>query len=331
MRKILVVGPAWVGDMMMAQVLFQLLRHQNPTAEIHVLAPVWSEALLSRMPEVTKSIVLPFGHGQFQLRKRYLFAKQLRAEKYDRAFVLPNSFKSALIPFFAKIPKRTGFLGESRYGLLNDIYALDKEKLPKMIDRFAALAYPKKAILAANLPTPYLLLNQNTVDLSLKKQGLRKDQKILALCPGAEYGPSKCWPPDYYAAVASQKLKEGWAVWIFGSKNDCATAELIQAATEQKCINLTGKTNLSEAVDLLSLATAVVTNDSGLMHIACALNRKVIALYGSTSPDFTPPLSENALVLKLNLECQPCFERVCPLKHHHCMRELMPAQVLLEL
>ena len=330
-RKILVVGPAWVGDMMMAQVLFQLLRQQNPSAEIHVLAPAWSEALLSRMPEVTKSIVLPFGHGQFQLRKRYLFAKQLRVEKYDRAFILPNSFKSALIPFFAKIPKRTGFLGESRYGLLNDIYYLDKENLPKMIDRFAALAYPKKALLAANLPTPYLLHNQNNSDNVLQKFDLTKDQKILALCPGAEYGPSKCWPPEYYAAVANQKLKEGWAVWIFGSNNDSATAAIIQSHTAQQCVNLTGKTNLSEAVDLLSLATAVVTNDSGLMHIACALNRKVIALYGSTSPDFTPPLSENAVVLKLNLECQPCFERVCPLKHHHCMRQLMPERVLLEL
>lgn len=326
MAKILIVGPSWVGDMMMSQVLLQLLRQQHPHAEIHVLAPAWSEALLSRMPEVNKSIVLPFGHGEFQFIKRYQFAKQLRAEQYDHAFVLPNSFKSALIPFFAKIPKRTGFLGESRYGLLNDIYTLDKKRLPKMIDRFAALAYPKNAHLAANLPVPYLLSKE--ADAVLQKYKLTRDQKILALCPGAEYGPSKCWPPEYYAQVAAQKIKEGWEVWIFGSKNDAKTADVIQLQTAGQCQNLVGKTSLAEAVDLLSVATAVLTNDSGLMHIACALGRKVIAVYGSTSTDFTPPLAENATVLKLNLACQPCFQRTCPLKHHRCMRDLLPAQVL---
>jgi len=327
-QKILIVGPAWVGDMMMSHVLIQLLKQQYPQSEIDVLAPAWSQALLSHMPEVSQAIVLPFQHGEFKLLKRYHFAKTLRHQKYDMAIVLPNSLKSAFISFFAKIPLRRGYVGEYRYGLLNQCYRLDKKALPLMIDRFAALAYPKHAKLAANLPVPYLIVNEADQERALEKHELSTEKRILALCPGAEYGPSKCWPPEHYAAVAKQKIQEGWAVWIFGSKNDLETAEKIQAECDNRCVNLAGKTSLSEAIDLLALAEVVVTNDSGLMHLACALDRRVIALYGSTSVDFTPPLSDRATVLTLSLSCQPCFERVCPLKHHQCMRDLLPEKVL---
>lgn len=331
-KKILIVGPSWVGDMMMAQVLFQLLQHQNPACELHVLAPAWSQALLSRMPEVQKSIVLPFDHGQLRLRARYQFAKQLRLEHYDQAIVLPNSLKSALIPYWANIPKRTGWLGEYRFGLLNDIRLLNKKQLPKMVQRFAALAFSREMILPLNLPIPRFSIRHEDIDVALQKQGLtRVSQPILALCPGAEFGSSKCWPPSHYAVIANQKLKEGWAVWIFGSLNDRVIAEAIQSQTQQRCVNLAGKTTLSEAVDLLSLAKCVVTNDSGLMHISAALDRPVIALYGSTSPNFTPPLTQHAKILKMNLSCQPCFKRECPLKHHDCMRLLLPEQVLKEI
>ena len=206
--------------MMMAQVLFRLLRQHNPACEIHVLAPAWSEALLSRMPEVNKSIVLPVGHGQLQLAKRYQFAKQLRAEKYDQAIVLPNSFKSALIPYWAAIPVRTGWLGECRFGLLNDIRYLNKKIFPKMVERFAALAFARDMMIPANCPTPTLCINHKNTDVALQKHNLKTDKLILALCPGAEFGPSKCWPAEYYAAVANQKLSEGWQVWLFGSAND---------------------------------------------------------------------------------------------------------------
>ncbi|EKD78188.1 MAG: hypothetical protein ACD_42C00008G0003 [uncultured bacterium] len=330
-NKILIIGPAWVGDMMMAQVLFRLLRQHNPACEIHVLAPAWSEALLSRMPEVNKSIVLPVGHGQLQLAKRYQFAKQLRAEKYDQAIVLPNSFKSALIPYWAAIPVRTGWLGECRFGLLNDIRYLNKKIFPKMVERFAALAFARDMMIPANCPTPTLCINHKNTDVALQKHNLKTDKLILALCPGAEFGPSKCWPAEYYAAVANQKLSEGWQVWLFGSANDVIIAEAIQQHTQQKCVNLSGKTSLSDAVDLLSLVNYVVTNDSGLMHIAAALNRNVIAIYGSTSPDFTPPLSDRAKIIKLNLDCQPCFQRQCPLKHHNCMKQLRLERVLREM
>ncbi len=326
-KKILIIGPSWVGDMMMAQVLFQLLHQQNPDCELHVLAPAWSEALLVRMPEIKKSIISPFGHGQLQLRKPLQFAKQLRAEKYDQAIVLPNSFKSALIPFWAHIPVRTGWLGEYRFGLLNDSRALNKKVFPKMVERFAALAFEKSPRSLRSQP-PLLAVKKENIDAALQKYHLKTDKPILALCPGAEFGYSKCWPAEYYAAVAKQKINEGWDVWIFGSANDQPIGEKIQSATNNQCVNLAGKTALSEAVDLLSLAKCVVTNDSGLMHVAAALNCKVIVIYGSTSPAFTPPLSDRAVILKLDLDCQPCFQRACPLKHHNCMRLLLPQQVL---
>lgn len=313
----------------MAQVLFQLLHSENPGCVLHVLAPAWSKALLSRMPEVTKSITAPFGHGQLALRERYRLAKQLRVERYDQAIVLPNSLKSALIPWLALIPKRTGWRGEYRFGLLNDMRRLDVKRYPQMVRRYATLAFTEKACMPDQLPNPVLQIQADQVCLALEKQVLERTEKpILALCPGAEFGPSKCWPAKHYAEVARQKLAEGWAVWIFGSPNDCSIAEEIQQATDHRCINLAGKTSLPEAIDLLSLAAMVVTNDSGLMHIAAALGRPVIALYGPTSSVFTPPLSEKAVILQQKLDCQPCRQRNCPLQHHNCMQLLMPKMVL---
>lgn len=328
-RKILIVGPAWVGDMVMAQVLFKFLKQENPSVIIDVLAPAWSEPLLNRMPEINRAIISPFGHGALLLKQRYDFAKKLRAEQYSQAIILPNSFKSALIPFWAHIPIRTGWLGEFRFGLLNDARSLNKKNYPKMIDRFAALAFPANNKLPSDFLIPKFNIQPEQVEHALKKYNLKQSEKILALCPGAEFGSSKRWLPEYFAAVANQKISEGWSVWLFGSQNDLAIAAEIQAITHNQCENLIGKTNLSEALDLLSLANTVVTNDSGLMHIAAALDRKVIAIYGSTSTAFTPPLSNKATILQLNLPCQPCFARTCPLKHHNCMKLLLPSRVLL--
>ncbi len=328
-RKILIVGPAWVGDMVMAQVLFKLLKQKDPAVMIDVLAPAWSEPLLNRMPEINRAIISPFGHGALLLKKRYDFAKKLRAERYSQAIILPNSFKSALIPFWAHIPIRTGWLGECRFGLLNNARILNKKNYPKMIDRFAALAFPANHQLPSDFLIPKFNIQPEQVEHALKKYNLKQSEKILALCPGAEFGSSKRWLPEYFAAVANQKISEGWSVWLFGSQNDLAIADEIQAITHNQCENLIGKTNLSEAVDLLSLANTVVTNDSGLMHIAAALDRKVIAIYGSTSTAFTPPLSNKAAILQLDLSCQPCFARTCPLQHHNCMKLLLPSRVLL--
>jgi heptosyltransferase II len=327
--KILMVGPAWVGDMVMAQSLFKLVKKANPQAVIDVLAPAWSLPLLERMPEVNSGIVMPLTHGQFNLRERYSVGKNLRAQHYDQAILLPNSFKSALIPFFANIPKRTGWRGEMRWGVLNDLRHLDKKRYPLMIERFMALGLPAQQTLDFDYPLPSLQFTRETQDAALNNHKLsRSARPVLALCPGAEFGPAKRWPEEYYAQVAREKLAEGWDVWLLGSPKDNAATETIMSLTGDRCVNLAGRTSLIEAVDLLSLANAVVSNDSGLMHIAAALDKPLVAIYGPTSTTFTPPLHARAQVLQLQLECQPCFQRECPLKHQRCMRDLHPSQVL---
>ncbi len=325
----LIIGPAWIGDMVMAQSLLMLLKHEQPNVELDVIVPAWCQPLLTRMPEVRQSLVSPFKHGELNLTKRYQLGKQLRSNHYDHAIVLPNSFKSALLPYFANIPKRTGWLGESRYGLLNDARRLNKPKYPIMVQRYAALAYPPHAKLPQQVPRPCLQVPEEDLLNSLAKHQLIANGKpILALCPGAEFGPSKRWPKTHYAKVAATQLKAGWAVWLFGSVKDKVLTDQINQATGDLCVNLAGATTLLEAVDLLSQAKVVISNDSGLMHIAAALNRPLIALYGSTPKDFMPPLSDRAMVLSLNLSCQPCIKRQCPLGHLRCLKDLKPAMVL---
>lgn len=329
MTKTLVVGPAWVGDMVMAQTLFKLLKQRHADLQLDVLAPRWTRPLLDRMAEVNQSIDSPFSHGQLQLPSRFRMGKQLRQHSYDHAIVLPNSFKSALVPFWARIPRRTGWVGEQRYGLLNDVRKLDKIRFPLMIQRLMTLGLEKNETLPEKLDKPKLDVSKDYLDKSLAHFELRvSDKPILALCPGAEFGSSKRWPVEYYAEVANEKLAEGWDVWLFGSENDKTTANRIDILTDHRCVNLAGRTRLDQAMDLLSLAAMVVTNDSGLMHIVAALGRPLIVMYGSTSPGFTPPLSDQVKILSLKLNCSPCFKRDCPLKHSKCMWDLKPNLVL---
>jgi len=329
MRRILIVGAAWVGDMVMAQTLFISLKKQDPDCIIDVLAPAWSKALLQRMPEVNKALDLPFAHGDLQLIKRYQFARKLR-DKYDVAIVLPNSFKSALIPLWARIPRRIGWLGEMRYGLLNDIRRLDKSKYPLMIERFIALAFAADIKLSKPYPRPKLKIYQDDLRQTLIKFNLPTDMPILVLCPGAEFGRAKKWPAEHYATFAQAYLQRGFVVWILGSKADAETGEHIlkQLDESKRAYNLAGKTSLTEAIDLLSLANLVISNDSGLMHIAAAVKRPLIALYGSTSPDFTPPLTEQVAILHTDISCRPCFQRECRFGHYDCLQKLHPEDVL---
>ncbi len=325
---ILVIGPAWVGDMVMAQSLFKTLKQKNPNALIDVLAPAWSAPLVERMPEVAHSMVLPFRHGEWRFLDRYRIGQSLRSKGYDHAYVLPNAWKSALIPWAAKIPHRTGWLGEQRRILLNDFRYLDQSRYPLMVERFVALANNPDALLPHPMPTPRLSIKQEAVTAALIKYGMSVNKPIIALCPGSEFGTSKRWPPEYFAELACKMLLENWDVWLFGSPKDQEIAHTIQRKTQNCCQNLIGKTSLLEAIDLLSLVEVVVTNDSGLMHISAALDKPQIVLYGSTSPTFTPPLSDKAMSLSLDLVCAPCFKRECPLQHHRCLRDLLPSIVL---
>ncbi len=328
--RILVVGPAWVGDMMMAQTLFMCLMQRHPGARIDVLAPAWSRPLLERMPEVTEALAMPLGHGQLALSTRYHLGRSLSSRGYDQAIVLPNSFKSALVPYFARIPLRTGWRGEARGLLLNDCRKLDKARYPLMVQRFAALSWPANTALPESLPFPSL--RQLANDDLLATHGLNLERPVLLLCPGAEFGAAKQWPLSHYASVARQVIAEGMQIWLMGSANDreAAAAIMAELPTElaEHCRNLAGSTSLGEAVDLMNFATAVVSNDSGLMHVAAALGKAVVVLYGSTSPAFTPPLTHKARTLSLELSCSPCFKRSCPLGHLRCLRELKPERVM---
>ncbi|WP_438281073.1 lipopolysaccharide heptosyltransferase II [Pseudomonas alabamensis] len=329
--NILIIGPSWVGDMVMAQTLFQCLKQQHPECAIDVLAPEWSRPILERMPEVRQALSFPLGHGALELGTRRRIGKSL-AGQYDQAIVLPNSLKSALVPFFAGIPKRTGWRGELRFGLLNDVRTLDKARYPLMIERFMALAYAPGTELTQPYPRPALRIEPASRDAALAKFGLELDRPVLALCPGAEFGESKRWPAEHYAEVAEALIRLGWQVWLFGSKKDHPVGESIRERLipgfREESVNLSGETSLAEAIDLLSCAKAVVSNDSGLMHVAAALARPLVAVYGSTSPGFTPPLAEQVEVVRLGIECSPCFERTCRFGHYNCLRLLEPPAVI---
>ncbi len=329
--NILIIGPSWVGDMVMAQTLFQCLKQNQPDCNIDVLAPDWSRPILERMPEVRAALSFPLGHGVLGIPARRKIGKEL-VGKYQQAIVLPNSLKSAFVPFFADIPLRTGWKGELRFGLLNDLRCLDKERYPLMIERFMALAYADGAELPQPYPRPTLSINEESRGAALAKFALTLDRPVLALCPGAEFGEAKRWPAEHYARVAEAKIRQGWQVWIFGSSNDQPVGEEIRAGLipglREEVSNLAGTTSLAEAIDLLSAAAVVVSNDSGLMHVAAALNRPLVAIYGSTSPDFTPPLAEQVEVVRLGLECSPCFDRTCRFGHYNCLHDLPPTQVL---
>ncbi|MDP2834241.1 MAG: lipopolysaccharide heptosyltransferase II [Pseudomonadota bacterium] len=328
--RCLIVGPSWVGDMLMAQSLFKALAAREvgieAGLELDVLAPAWSHGILARMPEVRRALVAPFTHGSFGLKERWRLGRELAREGYDQAIVLPNSWKSALVPFLAGIPLRTGYLGEFRHGLLNDKRRLDELAMPRLVERYSALASPAGSVTIP--PQPRLSINPEAQQASLARLGLKRDRRILALCPGAEFGPAKRWPEAHYAAVARAKMEQGWQVWLFGSAKDKSVTDTINPLTGDLCANLAGQTTLEETVDLLACADAVVSNDSGLMHIAAAVDVPLVAVYGSTDPGYTPPYSDKAQVVRLGLECSPCFKRECPLGHLDCLHKLGPERVL---
>ncbi|MBL8703659.1 MAG: lipopolysaccharide heptosyltransferase II [Rhodospirillales bacterium] len=326
MAGTLVIGPAWIGDMVLAHSLFQRLKADAPERRLAVAAPPWTLPLLRFMPEVDEAIALPFGHGELELLERRRIGRNLARAGFDRAILLPNSLKSALVPWFAGIPTRIGYAGEGRSVLLTDARRLDKAALPRTVDRFVALAGDGPPA------PPRLSLPPGAADGALAALGLQRPAgRLLALCPGAEYGEAKRWPAAYFAEVARTHLAKGGQAWLFGGPGDRAIAQEVADAAPGAVV-LAGRTDLAQAVALLSLADAVVTNDSGLMHVAAALGRRVVAIYGSSSPDMTPPLppagAPAARALSLALACSPCYQRRCPLGHLNCLKQLEPVRVI---
>lgn len=327
--KLLVVGPSWVGDMVMAQALYRLLREREPGREIHVVAPPWSLPILKRMPEVARAIELDVGHGEIGLGRRRALGNALRGEGYDQAIVLPRSAKAALVPWFARVPRRTGYRGEWRYGLLNDVRRLPPERVAT-VERFVALGLDADAAPPTTLPEawrPMLAADAANAERLRQLHGLPGAGRSVALLPGAEYGPAKRWPAGNFAALAALLGARGVATVVIGSaKERSLGAEIADAHPLVR--NLCGATTLADAVDLLASAAAAVTNDSGLMHVSAAAGTQVIAIYGSSSPERTPPLTTRAEILRTGIACSPCFARECPLGHLRCLTEITPAAVL---
>jgi heptosyltransferase-2 len=326
MARTLVVAPSWIGDAVLSHPLLVRLKARDRDGAIDVLAPPWALPVYRRMPEVSDALASPFGHGELKLGERRRFAKSL--PRYDRAVVLPNSFKSALIAWHAGIPVRTGYRGEMRYGLLNDLRALDAEALPLIVERYAALAQPAGEPLARPVPEPRLAVDESARRATASRYGIDLAKPVAVFAPGAEYGPAKRWPARHFAELARTLASRGFQVWLLGSTQDACIAAEIQRLSGEACADFTGRTSLDEAIDLMSFASQVVTNDSGLMHIAAALDRPTAAIFGSSSPAFTPPLSARARIVTLHLSCSPCFRRECPLGHTNCLVTLEPARVL---
>ena len=324
--RTLVVAPSWIGDAVLSQPLLARLAKHHPTAEIDVFAPKWVLPAYRRMAEVAETIENPFGHGQLAIGQRRRVGRALAARGYSNAYILPNSFKSAMVPWFAGIRSRIGYSGEMRYVLLTDRRPLDNNQLPLMVERFAWLAQSPGSVLERPVAYPRLQVSAGEFGVTCRKLNLNAPQRLACFCPGAEYGPAKRWPPGYFAALAKQLAQRGYTVWLLGSAADKPVGEEIAAGGD--ATDLCGVTSLDEAIVLLSGAQLVVTNDSGLMHVAAALGRPTIAIYGSSSPAFTPPLSESARVVKLDVPCSPCFARQCPLGHFDCMLKLDPATVM---
>lgn len=321
----LIVGPSWIGDMVMAQSLFIVLKEREPERHIDVLAPDWSLPIITRMPQVRNGIAVGTRHGELGLDKRRRIAYELRNAAYDHAIVLPRSLKSALIPWFARVPRRSGFRGESRFLLINDMRPLDKALLDQTVKRFIALGIDRDEELP-KIPYPTFTVDEENQRRVMDALGIATQRPVVAMMPGAEYGPSKCWPVEYFAELAELLADGGYDVWVLGSdKDDAAAGEQIAATGCAR--NLRGRTSLEDVIDLLGYAEQALSNDSGLMHIAAAVGTHVHGIYGSSSPAYTPPLTGSHNVHYLDLECSPCFERECPLGHLRCLRAISVSQV----
>jgi heptosyltransferase-2 len=323
MTRALVIAPQWIGDAVMSEPLCARLAARGE--RLTVAALPWVAPVYRAMPQVQAVIDLPFAHGRLDWSARRQLAATLRG-RFDTAYVLPNSIKSALIPFFAGIPQRVGYQGEGRPFLLNRRLP-NTDGRPPMVAFYSALAgFPPPKGEHPKLHFDADRLASVTGALGLVPGG------YFAFAPGAEYGPAKCWPASHYAELArSLHARFGQPVILLGSGKETTLCEEIAQAAPGACRVLAGKTQLIDAMVLIAAARGVVSNDSGLMHVAAAFGVPQVAAFGSTSPEHTPPLNPRARVLwlkdELQLDCAPCFERTCRFGHTRCLVEMTPARV----
>ena len=333
MTRTLIIAPQWIGDAVMTEPLLRRLHARGERLTVGALP--WVAPVYRAMPQVERVIEFPFAHGGLQWSARRAMARELRGQ-FDRAVVCPNSLKSALIPWWAGISERVGYQGESRWGLLTKrLPNPSKTERPPMVSFYGALSGEAGFADAQ----PQLTIAPTDVDAALATLNLARGAYSV-LVPGAEYGPAKRWPAAHFAELARQLVQtSGQSIVLLGSAKDssvCAEiAQAVQANGSSHCLDLSGRTGLAEALAVVSAARAAVSNDSGMMHVAAAFGVPQVAIFGSSSPRHTPPLSAQARVVWLKddptyqpaLDCAPCFERVCPLGHTRCLQDVTPQRV----
>lgn len=329
----LVIAPQWIGDAVMTEPLLRRLALRGERLSVGALP--WVAPVYRAMPQVSAVIEFPFEHGSLQFRARRRLAQELTG-RFDTAYVCPNSLKSALLPFLAGIPKRVGYLGEARVGLLTHrLRNPAKGQRPPMVAYYSALSGDTHL----GDDRPQLQMEADSILQTLTALGLQRNHYCV-LAPGAEYGPAKRWPIEHFAQLASALPM---SAVVLGSAKEfelCqALAASANAAVPGCCLNLAGRTTLAQALSLIAGAKMMVSNDSGLMHVGAAFGIQQVALFGSSSPQHTPPLNSRASVLWLAndpdyqpaLDCSPCFERICPLGHTRCLTDISVASVLAQL
>ncbi len=326
--KVLIIGPAWVGDMVMAQSLYKALLLNSTPAEIHVVAPAWSRPLLSRMPEIKNVFELDIAHGELGLKKRLRLGRELRKEKYTHAIILPRSFKSALVPWLARVPCRVGDKGEYRYGLLTKVLPSNRGKaVPNVCNYLRYIDIVTDVAQVKREYSPSLTVDVSNQKRILESYNIKPDSPILACMVGAEYGPSKQWPAEHFAELIDLSGQQGMQICLLGSEKDIPASQEIERLSRCSVFNLCGKTSLTDVIDVLAACNVAVSNDSGLMHIAAAVDVPVVAMYGGTTPAYTPPLHSQAKTFFLKLECSPCWQRSCQYDHYRCLKDILPQAV----
>ena len=321
-EKLLIIPQNWLGDIVMSQTLLKKVKSENPNTKIDILVSSTFKSLVERMPEISKAVILDCGHKELGLLKRLNLARRIKGD-YDQSIVLSRSIKSALIPYLAKIPIRTGELGESRYILINDLKKFTKEDRRKTAFRYVSMFSKKEEVLDKKY-YPSLQSDPENMKILSDKYKLNLDKKIIIFAPGAAFGPSKMWPVEKFKELG-EKLNKDFFILILGSNNEKNIGDKI--VTNKNMINLCGETTITDAVDLIHISEFCVSNDSGLMHLASATNTKSISIYGATSPELTPPLTSNKEIHYRGISCSPCFEKKCKYGHYNCLVDIQADDV----
>jgi len=321
---ILIVPYMWIGDFVRCHSVVSLLRTRFPDRPIDMLSTTLCAPLTDYMPGLRRAVVVDLPRHRPAFSHQVALARRLKRENYGTALIMPRTWKSALAPFFAGIPERTGFFGEARFFLLNDLRSGEKS-LPRMVDRCAALALPARAKFPAEWPAPELKVAHAEVESWRREHGLAEAKPAVALAPGA-VGPSKRWPASAYAALVRRLLDADLGVWVLGGPQEKDLAKEIIGDTKARDLT---DTDLRNAILALAAAAAAVSNDSGLLHVAAALGTPSIGIFGPTSPWHWAPLNPLAAIIETTTElaCRPCHKPVCRLVHHRCMRDIPPEQV----